>query len=324
MTYIMVDKPKFIGFVLITKNLSRDLDNIKDDIQSAGKRLDWEVLASTNIENNLKTITRSMDEQAALLNKMSVFLANALRDYYELDKELFAKWENGNAKVKKSLITDINWLAPLGPSTVAALIRYGDYLKKISQGFDIQRFKDGSIWRSQKFLDALDNDEIKGIARYLSSDEIKSALKEMDDRVLKELKEGGDLEGTEFVNKKAAVLGALRDRLGWLSVGVDVVSDFNENLKKDASTNKIIGDTLGNVVVGAGTAVAGALLVTTLPVSLSFTTVVTAGFGISVGLTYLTEGIKFDFDNDKKDESIKDMVKAGFTNGLETVAGWFK
>ncbi|MBS4189647.1 hypothetical protein KHA94_05400 [Bacillus sp. FJAT-49705] len=86
----------------------------------------------------------------------------------------------------------------------------------------------------------------------------------------------------------------------------------------------MIGDTLGNVFVGAGTAVAGALLVTTLPVSLSFTAVVTAGFGISVGLTYLTEGIKFDFDNDKKDESMKDMVKAGFTDGLETVAGWFK
>ncbi|MBX9975174.1 hypothetical protein H7K21_19480 [Cytobacillus firmus] len=102
-----------------------------------------------------------------------------------------------------------------------------------------------------------------------------------------------------------------------------------ENKREPAS--KIIGDTLGNIFVGAGVNALGAAAtigIMSIPalVSAPITTVVAVGFGVSVGLTYITEGIKWnvDLDNDDEDDSIKDMVKAGFTNGLETVAGWFK
>lgn len=50
------------------------------------------------------------------------------------------------------------------------------------------------------------------------------------------------------------------------------------------------------------------------------------GFGVSVGLTYLAEGIKMDMDLDKdgQDDSLKDVVKHGAKEVWSTVSGWFK
>nr|WP_176552148.1 hypothetical protein [Bacillus cereus] len=53
--------------------------------------------------------------------------------------------------------------------------------------------------------------------------------------------------------------------------------------------------------------------------------VAAAGFAVSVGLTYFTEGVKWDvdLDGDGEDDSIKDMVKTGAKKAWSTVAGWF-
>ena len=71
---------------------------------------------------------------------------------------------------------------------------------------------------------------------------------------------------------------------------------------------------IGNVVVGGATTVGAAALV-----------VAAAEFGISVGLTYFTEGVKWDvdLDGDGEDDSVKDMVKTGAKKAWSTVAGWF-
>ncbi|KON90317.1 hypothetical protein AF332_14830 [Sporosarcina globispora] len=108
-------------------------------------------------------------------------------------------------------------------------------------------------------------------------------------------------------------------------MGIDVVVDIGKNIYEEKPVSKIIGDTLGNIGVGVGvTALAGALTIATLPASAPIAAVATVGFGVSVGLTYLTEGVKWnvDLDNDDEDDSIKDMIKAGFSNTI--AGGWFK
>ncbi|MBT2680635.1 hypothetical protein J7E38_16620 [Bacillus sp. ISL-35] len=86
------------------------------------------------------------------------------------------------------------------------------------------------------------------------------------------------------------------------------------------------GDIIGNVAVGAGAIVVGGLAVAALPVGAGALTIAAVGLGVSVGVTYVTEGIKWnvDLDKDGEDDSIKDTVKTGLGKGIDTVAGWFK
>ncbi|EJR95148.1 hypothetical protein IKO_05753 [Bacillus cereus VDM034] len=126
---------------------------------------------------------------------------------------------------------------------------------------------------------------------------------------------------------------ALKDKIGWASVAIDAYTDTSDNIKDNASGDKIAGDIIGNVVVGGATTVGAAVLtVAVLPaaapvlaVAAPVLAVAAAGFGISVGLTYLAEGVKWDvdLDGDGEDDSIKDMVKTGAKKTWSTVAGWF-
>ncbi|WP_235439965.1 hypothetical protein [Paenibacillus sp. DMB20] len=120
---------------------------------------------------------------------------------------------------------------------------------------------------------------------------------------------------------------ALKDKLGWASVGIDVFTDTQENLENHASSDKIAGDIIGNVVVGGATTVGATLLTAAImPAAAPVLAVGAVGFGVSVGLTYLAEGIKLDMDLDKdgEDDSLKDIVKHGAKNVWSTVSGWFK
>lgn len=120
---------------------------------------------------------------------------------------------------------------------------------------------------------------------------------------------------------------ALKDKLGWASVGIDVFTDTKENLGNHASTDKIAGDIIGNVVVGAATTVGATLLTAAImPAAAPVLAVGAVGFGISVGLTYLAEGVKLDMDLDQdgEDDSLKDVVKYGAKKAWSTVSGWFK
>ncbi|WP_240636815.1 hypothetical protein [Paenibacillus silvae] len=123
------------------------------------------------------------------------------------------------------------------------------------------------------------------------------------------------------------VKSALKDKLGWASVGLDVFTDTKENISENAGTDKIAGDIIGNVVVGGATTVGATLLTAALmPAAAPVLAVGAVGFGVSVGLTYLAEGIKLDMDldGDGKDDSVKDVVKHGAKKAWSTVAGWFK
>jgi len=118
---------------------------------------------------------------------------------------------------------------------------------------------------------------------------------------------------------------ALKDKLGWFSVAIDSYTDTSENIKNNESNDKIAGDIIGNVVVGGAVTVgATALTVAALPAA-PVLAVAAAGFAVSVGLTYFTEGVKWDvdLDGDGEDDSIKDMVKTGAKKTWSTVAGWF-
>ncbi|WP_243765241.1 hypothetical protein [Bacillus arachidis] len=70
---------------------------------------------------------------------------------------------------------------------------------------------------------------------------------------------------------------------------------------------------------------AAALTVAALPAAAPALVVAAAGFGISVRLTYFTEGVKWDvdLDGDGEDDGVKDMVKTGAKKAWSTVAGWF-
>lgn len=123
------------------------------------------------------------------------------------------------------------------------------------------------------------------------------------------------------------VKSALTDKLGWASVGIDVFTDTKENISENAGTDKIAGDIIGNVVVGGATTVGATLLTAAImPAAAPVLAVGAVGFGVSVGLTYLAEGITMDMDldGDGNNDSLKDVVKHGAKKAWSTVAGWFK
>ncbi|WP_236703265.1 hypothetical protein [Paenibacillus xylanivorans] len=134
-------------------------------------------------------------------------------------------------------------------------------------------------------------------------------------------------EIASMVKPGYAVKSALTDKLGWASVGIDVFTDTQENISHNATSDKIAGDIIGNVVVGGATTVGATLLTAAiLPAAAPVLAVGAVGLGVSVGLTYLAEGVtmNMDLDGDGKDDSVKDVVKHGAKKAWSTVAGWFK
>ncbi|WP_255295587.1 hypothetical protein [Bacillus cereus] len=129
-----------------------------------------------------------------------------------------------------------------------------------------------------------------------------------------------------MIKKGSAAKMALKDKLGWASVAIDSYTDTSENIRDNASSDKIAGDIIGNVVVGGATTVGTAVLaVAVLLAATPALAFAVAGFSISVGLAYLTEGVKWDvvLDGDGEDDSIKAMVKTDAKKTWSTVAGWF-
>ncbi|MFX3623251.1 MAG: WXG100 family type VII secretion target [Ectobacillus sp.] len=152
-------------------------------------------------------------------------------------------------------------------------------------------------------------------------------LRDIEKQIANGTASGKIKEIAAMVKPGYAVKTALKDKLGWASVAIDAYTDTKDNLKENASGDKIAGDIIGNVVVGgATTAAAAAITVAALPAAVPALGVAAVGFGVSVGLTYVAEGIKWniDTDGDGEDDSIKDMVKTGAKQVCSTVAGWFK
>ncbi|MEY8347558.1 WXG100 family type VII secretion target [Bacillus cereus] len=118
--------------------------------------------------------------------------------------------------------------------------------------------------------------------------------------------------------------------LGYAAVGWDVINDTKENIENKASTSKIAGDIIGDAAIGIGTtavsafagAKAGALVGTAFGGPIGTVAGAAAGFVISVGASIVLDGIKFkkgDWNNDNKEDSLKDRIKSGIGSTLDKI-----
>ncbi|MEK4600343.1 T7SS effector LXG polymorphic toxin [Bacillus sp. FSL L8-0099] len=241
--------------------------------------------------------------------------------------------ESGEVDKKESFLgmTGFSWNAPLdGPGNIfgtltgaAAVIEKAN---KVINGYKVTYDLDRRAQRVlvREYSGFKGNKKINGkyrdykiyyvddVAAKMTNGNASKTIKEIDALI----KNGSVLSASKL---------ALKDKLGWFSVAIDSYTDTSENIKNNESSDKIAGDIIGNVVVGGAVTVgATALTVMALPAA-PVLAVAAAGFAFSVGLTYFTEGVKWDvdLDGDGEDDSIKDMVKTGSKKAWSTVAGWF-
>ncbi|WP_088233376.1 T7SS effector LXG polymorphic toxin [Bacillus cereus] len=240
--------------------------------------------------------------------------------------------ESGEVDKKESFLgmTGFDPMVPLdgvgntfGTLTGAAAV--GNTVYKVRNGYEVKKEfdrKNKRVLIRESYDSVKDNKKVNGRHRdhkiYYVNDIEKKIENGTATPKIKEIE--------AMIKKGSAAKMALKDKLGWASVAIDSYTDTSENIKNNASNDKIAGDIIGNVVVGGATTVGAAVLtVAVLPAAAPVLAVAAAGFGISVGLTYLTEGVKWDvdLDGDGEDDSIKDMVKTGAKKTWSTVAGWF-
>ncbi|KZZ84135.1 T7SS effector LXG polymorphic toxin [Bacillus sp. SJS] len=157
-----------------------------------------------------------------------------------------------------------------------------------------------------------------GTAIGLKTDELRKLPKNY---VESQAKIGNLTNVAEQVRPATAIKQALKSKLGWFGIGVSTVENINKNVQANESNAKITGDAIVDVGVGAVTLAAGATsvaLVTALGAPVLGAAAI--GFGISVGASYLLDGVKFG----KEETSISDGIKSGVEKGIKTIAGWFK
>lgn len=118
--------------------------------------------------------------------------------------------------------------------------------------------------------------------------------------------------------------------LGYAAVGWDVINDTKENIENKASKTKIAGDIIGDAAIGVGTtavsafagAKLGAAVGTVFGGPIGTVAGACIGFGVSIGASIITDGIKFnkgDWNHDGKQDSIKDRVKSGIGATLDKI-----
>ncbi|ANE84308.1 TPA: hypothetical protein QC285_005408 [Bacillus cereus] len=241
--------------------------------------------------------------------------------------------ESGEVDKKESFLgmTGFNWNAPLDGAgntfgTLTGAVVVGNTAHKVINGYKVTYDLDRRAQRVlvREYSGFKGNKKINGkyrdykiyyvddVAAKMKNGTASKTIKEIDALI----KNGSALSASKM---------ALKDKLGWFSVAIDSYTDTSENIKNNESNDKIAGDIIGNVVVGGAVTVgATALTVAALPAA-PVLAVAAAGFVVSVGLTYFTEGVKWDIDldGDGEDDSIKDMVKTGAKKTWSTVAGWF-
>nr|WP_239534502.1 T7SS effector LXG polymorphic toxin [Priestia taiwanensis] len=240
--------------------------------------------------------------------------------------------QNVESSEKESLLgmTGFNWMAPIdGPGnsfgTFTGAAAVADVAYRVRNGYMVRyEFdrKNKRILVRDSYEAVKGHKKVNGRPRdykiYYVDDIEKKIKNKTASPKLKEI--------DAKISASSAGKAAFLNKLGWASVAIDSYTDTSENLQNNASTDKIAGDIIGNVVVGGGTtALAAVGTVLVLPVSMPVLAVAGVGFVASLGLTYFTEGIKWDtdFDGDGEDDTIKDMVKAGAKQAWTTVAGWF-
>lgn len=251
-----------------------------------------------------------------------------LAGFVRSTRERFEQEDQSGGKLG---ITDFNLMAPLdGPGNITgtllgatAVARLG---YKVHNGYMVKQQLDRRLPRilvRDSFDSVASNPRVNGRPRnykiyYLRAIEAEIASGKASPKI-KQI--------AAMVDPMYGAKSALKDKLGWASVGIDVFMDTKENLDNKASSDKIAGDIIGNVVVGGATTVGATLLTAAImPAAAPVLAVGAVGFGVSVGLTYLAEGVKLDMDLDQdgEDDSVKDVVKYGAKKAWSTVSGWFK
>ncbi|PDY84946.1 T7SS effector LXG polymorphic toxin [Bacillus toyonensis] len=239
--------------------------------------------------------------------------------------------ESGEVDKKESFLgmTGFDPMVPLDGmgnifGTLSGAAAVGNTVYKVRNGYEIKKDfdrKNKRVLVRESYDSVKDNKKVNGRHRdhkiYYVNDIEKKIENGTATPKIKEIE--------AMLKKGSAAKMALKDRLGWASVAIDSYTDTSDNIKDNASSDKIAGDIIGNVVVGGATTVGAAVLTVAAFPAAPALVVAAAGFGISVGLTYLTEGVKWDvdLDGDGEDDSIKDMVKTGAKKTWSTVAGWF-
>jgi hypothetical protein len=324
-------------------------------ISSIQSSIDPRILARNNIHARLAQASRAYEQIRIKLERMESFCEQSVDTYSNAENYLnrmassrktatgvkgsgFAltapspasmknahNWKHKDTEMKESFLgmTELDGFAPFdGTNLIGTLLDAGVAFNvgyKVLRGFEIIRDSKGKVkMKDGQPIQRKKDPKGRKRVKYKIYDEsyIKS-----------QASKGNYIDAASYSkNIRVAAGAAVKDKLGWVSVGIDVVSDTKENIADNASNSKMAGDILGNVAVGAGAIVAGGLAVAALPVGAGALTIAAVGLGVSVGVTYVTEGIKWnvDLDKDGEDDSVKDIVKTGLGKGIDTVAGWFK
>ncbi|GGB58079.1 hypothetical protein GCM10011409_39480 [Lentibacillus populi] len=193
--------------------------------------------------------------------------------------------------------------------------------KKVVNDFSIEKYKTEGK-RNVKYK--VYNPEQIGISKSNKGRKTKTFDKSYIDA---EIKRGNTPKIAQYVKTSTGAIQALKSKAGWFGVGVTTAENIHNNIEDGESTLTIIGDAGVDVGLGATSlAIGGAVsaaVVGTLGAPIILGAV--AGLGISVGASYLLDGVKI---NGKTiSEGIKDGVKKvgdGIKKGIKSIAGWFK
>jgi hypothetical protein len=338
----------------VIKQSFQNLLDIQSVITSIRPSIDPKVLSRRNINSRLNQVDCSIDELKKRVKNLEGFIDNSMDRYDRSERQInqlalaiksaknqtnnssvfyestsalrsLEKWNSKEAKLKDSFLgmTEFDWMAPFdGTNSIGTSL---DVLltlsvgRKVLRGFEVIRDKNGKVKiTSERPTQRIKKPKGRPRAKYNIFD---------DSYIRSQANRGNLIEAAAYSkNVKVAAGAALRDKLGYAGIMVDIYSDTTDNINKGASSDKIAGDVLGNVAVGVGAIAVGGATVALLPAAAGVASIAVVGLGVSVGITYLTEGIKWNVDlaKDGEDDSIKDMVKSGFKSGINTVAGWFK
>lgn len=136
-----------------------------------------------------------------------------------------------------------------------------------------------------------------------------------------QVKRSNNLAVAKYVHPTAAVKNAFKSKLGVIGIGITAGENAYENIETNASTSKVIGDAAVDVGIGAVSLAGGAVAVAAAgTIGLPIVGAAAIGFGASVAVSYLIEGLKFGKNQKTLSKGLKDSVQ----HGVKTVAGWFK
>lgn len=317
----------------------RKLSNERLKFYQTSNQIDRRILARRNIENRLNEANRNFQEIEKQINNLVKLIQFAENKYLgaenqikvyaaQLCESLEQKFPNPNSinpeNNKEQLEMEFNWLEPFDQFTdwVARgvdLAAFYGVSKLVQKGFKIEKYvtKTGIVKYRVKGWQLIDA-KIKnpGAMSHLSNRKIY----EQNFLFNHLIKKGHKPPIATYVHPGTGAVKALGSKAGWLGIAVQTVSNAVSNYNSNAETEKIVGDAIVDVGLGAvslatGGAVAALVVGAGAPVIVG----AAVAFGASMAVSYFLDGIKIGGETKK---SISDYLKDGVGKGLKTIAGW--